>query len=88
MRTNQARKAATVSFTARERAAIKAFIRYHPHLSDYVDKRTYLATSVRHIVLERLHKEGLLDPPPVNKKTGSFKRTDSTSPKKTNKPSL
>jgi hypothetical protein len=88
MKISQARKNTSVSLTARERAAIKAFIRYHPTLAGYIGKRNYLAAVARHIILERLQKEGLIEPPPVNNKTGSFRLDDSTSPKKTNKPSL
>ncbi len=82
------RKATSPSFTAMERAAIKAYIRYHPRLSGYLDKENCMAVVVRHIVLERLEKEGLIDPPPINKFTGTFSRLDSTSPSKRDKPSL
>ncbi len=82
------RKAAHPSFTAMERAAIKAYIRYHPRLSGYLTKQNYLSAVTRDIVLERLQKEGLLDPPPISKTTGTFLHLDSTSPSKRDKPSL
>lgn len=82
------RKAAHPMFTPMERAAIKAYIRYHPRLSGYLTKQNYLSAVTRDIVLERLQKEGLLDPPPISKTTGTFANVDSTSPSRRDKPSL
>ena len=79
---SEGRKSTHPSFTAMERAAIKAFLRYHPRLADYAGKKNYLAVAVREIVLERLQKEGLIEPPPISQITGARVRSSSTSPRK------
>lgn len=76
------RKSVSIRLTAEERAALKGWMRYHPRLADKVDSARYVSIAIREIVLERMQKEGLLDPPPISK-TGIFARSVSgTSPNK------
>lgn len=76
------RSGTSTSFTATERAALKAWLRYHPRLHGAVDSPRYASIAIREIVLERLRKEGLIDPPPITKSGRSALFADSTSPNK------
>ena len=76
------RKATSVGLTAKERAAVKAWMRFHPTLAAYADSKRAITIGIRHMILERLQKEGLLEPPPVSPATGARIFADSTSPDK------
>ena len=76
------RSGTSTSFTATERAALKAWLRYHPRLHGVVESSRYASIAIREIVLERLRKEGLIDPPPITKSGRSALFADSASPNK------